>query len=87
MKQLFDRVAATTLRAAERGVDRAIRTAVKKWRRRALVAHHRNVISEHHKRCCQRFTPAPEAVKRAQRFLAEVSTVTPISAGMNFIGV
>jgi hypothetical protein len=71
MKQLFDRVAATSLRAAERGADRAIRTAVKKWRRRALAAHHRNIISDHHKRCCQGFTPAPEAVKRAQQFLAE----------------
>jgi len=71
VKQLIDRVAKTTLRAAERRAGRAVRKAVKTWRRRALAAHHRNIISEHHKRCCQEFTPAPDAVKRAQRFLAE----------------
>jgi len=71
MKQLIDRVAETTLRAAERGAKKAIRNSVKKSRRRALAAHHRNIVSEHHKRCCQGYTPAPEAIKRAQRFLAE----------------
>src|SRR5271163_300219 len=71
MRQVIDRVAVTTLRAAERSASRAIRKAVKKWRRRAQAAHHRNIISEHHKRCCQGFTPDSDVVKRAQRFLAE----------------
>lgn len=71
MKQLFDRIAETTLRATERRAKKTIRDAVKKWRRRALAANNRNILSEHHKRCCQGFAPDPEAVKRAKRFLAE----------------
>ena len=71
MRQLIDRVAETTLRAAAGGAKRVIRKAEKKWRRHILATEHRNIISRHHKRCCQDFTPPPNAVKRAQRFLAE----------------
>ena len=60
MKQLFDRIAETTLRATERRAKKTIRDAVKKWRRRALAANNRNILSEHHKRCCQGFAPTPK---------------------------
>ena len=71
MTQVIDRLAITTLRAVERGTSSAIRNAVKTWRRRALAARQRSIISEHHKRYCQGFTPAAEIVKHAESFLAE----------------